>query len=43
MMNIAQAIAFVLLVGLAMIGANSLDRQLAACSARAGYFQVVQD
>ena len=31
--GIVQALAFALLVGLAMIGANSLDQSLSACAA----------
>ena len=41
MIGIVQAIAFTLLVALAMVGANALDRQLAACSARAGFIEVL--
>ena len=41
MIGILQAIAFALLVALAMIGANALDRQLSACAARGGFIQVL--
>jgi hypothetical protein len=39
--NLVQVALFAVLVGFAVIGALHVDRQLAACSARAGYLEVL--
>ena len=39
--GILQALAFVTMVFLAMVGANALDTKLSACAARAGFIEVV--